>query len=223
MHQRKSKKIITYFFLLFILGSINNTYLSKVNFYDVKNINLFGLSDSDSENLLIEINTLNLKNIFNLNRNEINDLIESKPIVEKFKIIKKYPSTINIQIQKTNFLAQLNQTGDIMLIGSNGKLSRNTIKNNKLPFIFGNPKIEEFLKFKEVIDDSKFSFKEIKNFYFFPSGRWDIKLYDNILIKLSKNYTQNKLDYVYEFIKSQNNKKLNIIDARIKNQIILND
>ena len=140
MHQRKSKKIIIYIFLLFILGSINNSYLSKVNFYNVKNIYLFGLGELDRKKLLNKIGKLNLENIFRLNKNEISNLIESIPIIEKYKIFIKYPSTINIQIQKTNFLAKLNYNGEIMLLGSNGKLSKNNLKNHKLPFIFGNPK-----------------------------------------------------------------------------------
>ena len=35
MHQRKSKKIIIYFFLLFALGSINNIGLNKLKFYEL--------------------------------------------------------------------------------------------------------------------------------------------------------------------------------------------
>ena len=83
MHQRKSKKIIIYIFLLFILGSINNSYLSKVNFYNVKNIYLFGLGELDRKKLLNKIGKLNLENIFRLNKNEISNLIESIPIIEK--------------------------------------------------------------------------------------------------------------------------------------------
>ena len=223
MPQRKSKKIIFYFFLLLILGSINNISLSNIKLYHIKNINLFGLSNLDKEFLLNEIKNLNLKNIFFINKKDINSLIEANPIIEKYQVFKKYPSTINIEAKKTNFLAQINKSGEIFIIGSNGKLSKNKVKNKNLPFIFGNPKIEEFLEFKEIVDKSKFSYKQIKNLYFFPSKRWDIKLMDNTLIKLSKNYKLNKLDDVYEFINSQKPKKFNIIDARIKNQIIIND
>ena len=111
----------------------------------------------------------------------------------------------------------------ISLIGSNGKLSKDYDNKNKLPFIFGKPNIQEFLQFKKVIDHSKFRYEHIKNFYFFPSMRWDLEFKDNVILKLPKNNTKESLDHIFEFL---NNKSLNdkkIIDARIQNQIILND
>ena len=92
-----------------------------------------------------------------------------------------------------------------------------------MQFIFGKPEIKEFLKFKKIIDQSIFSYEQIKNFYFFPSGRWDIELKSKIFLKLPKNTNQYLLNYVSEFLDNNNHKNLKILDARIKNQIILND
>mgnify|MGYP001437683510 CR=1 FL=1 len=89
--------------------------------------------------------------------------------------------------------------------------------------IFGKPNINEFLKFKKIIDESKFSYKEIKNLYFFPSNRWDLKLKDDILLKLPNKFTYETLDYLYEFLENYNGESFNIVDARIENQIILNE
>jgi len=36
MHQRKSKKVLIYFFLLILVGSVNNINLSAIEFYKVK-------------------------------------------------------------------------------------------------------------------------------------------------------------------------------------------
>ena len=36
-------------------------------------------------------------------------------------------------------------------------------------------------KLKNIIDKSKFKFKEIKSFYYFPSGRWDLKTKSGLL------------------------------------------
>ena len=38
MHQRKSKKILLYFFLLIILGTINNHFLNRLDIIKLKNI-----------------------------------------------------------------------------------------------------------------------------------------------------------------------------------------
>ena len=56
MHQRKSKKIIIYFFLLILLGSVNNISFNKLKFEDIKKINISGLRDEEKKNLLIDIN-----------------------------------------------------------------------------------------------------------------------------------------------------------------------
>ena len=42
MHQRKGKKILIYFFLLLLVGSINNIGLSNLKFKEIDNINVVG-------------------------------------------------------------------------------------------------------------------------------------------------------------------------------------
>ena len=92
-----------------------------------------------------------------------------------------------------------------------------------MPYIFGKPEIQEFLKFKKIIDSSKFSYNEIKHIYFFSSKRWDVKFNDNILLKLPNNLTQETLDNLYEFLENYNRENLNIIDARLENKIVLDE
>ena len=43
MQQRKSKKILIYFFLLSVVGSINNINLNRLKFQNINNINITGL------------------------------------------------------------------------------------------------------------------------------------------------------------------------------------
>ena len=223
MHQRKGKKILIYFFLLFIVGSINNISLNNLKLKKINYININGLGENDNAILLQEIKNLNLDNIFSINKNEIINQINSNSLVENYNIFKRYPSSIDVNIKKTKFLARINNNGKIFLIGSNGKLTENNFSSNQLPFIFGNPNIYEFLDFKKTIDQSKISYEEIKNLYFFSSQRWDLELKNNVIIKLSKNYTKESLNLALEFLYSDEFRDVTIIDARIKNQIILND
>ena len=223
MHQRKGKKILIYFFLFFVVGSIQNIELNNLRFNKIKNINVSGLGNYDDLILLQEIENLNLINIFLIDKNEISKKINLNNLVEKYEIFKRYPSSLDIKIQKTKFLAKINDSGKIFLVGSNGKLSENNFHNNQLPFIFGNPKIQEFLDFKKNIELSKFSYDEIENLYFFPSKRWDLKLKNNITIKLSKDYVKESLQLAFEFLHNNDFRDIKIIDVRIKNQIILND
>ena len=223
MHQQKGKIILIYFFLFLILGSINNNSLNKIQLEKIKNIKISGLDENENINLLKNILNLNLKNIFLLNGNEISKIISSNSLVENYEIFKKYPHTIYIKIEKTNFLAKINSNGKIFLVGSNGQLSDIKYLDKELPFIFGKPEINEFIEFTNVIKQSKFSINEIKNLYFFPSKRWDLELKNNKILKLSKDHTRISLDQAFELLNDTNFKNIKVIDARIKNQIILND
>ena len=43
------------------------------------------------------------------------------------------------------------------------------------------------------------------------------------MLKLSKNPTREYLNNLYEFLEQDNLERFNIVDARLKNQIILNE
>tara|TARA_B100001121_G_C18664939_1_gene610825 strand:+ start:307 stop:978 length:672 start_codon:yes stop_codon:yes gene_type:complete len=223
MHQQKGKKILAYFFILLLFGSINNLKLNTFSLYEIKNIKIFGFNDYENKIFIEKINNLNLENIFFLNIKELKNIFNSYNLIETYKIKKKYPSTLHIKIKKTEFLAKISYDNKLFLIGSNGKLIDNVSNTLPLPFVFGKPDLNEFLKLKKIIDQSLFSYKEIESLYFFPSKRWDIKLKENVLIKLSKDDINNSLNYSYEILKDQNFKKIKVIDARILNQIIIND
>jgi len=223
MHQRKSKKILIYVFLLLIVGSINNVSLNNITLKDIDNIKIVGLEEKDNLILLNQIRSLNLSNIFLIDGKKIEKKIVSNNLIENFFIFKRYPSSLDVNIETTKFLARINKNGKKFLVGSNGKLIEDNLSNNQLPFIFGTLDIDEFLKFKKTIDESKISYQEIKNLYFFSSKRWDIELKNNILIKLSKNNTKASLKLVLEFLHGNEFKDIKMIDARITNQIILND
>ena len=223
MHQQKGKKILIYFFLLISVGSVNNINLNNLKFNEITNINVVGLEEKDNFILLNKIKNLNIDNIFFLKKEEIINKINSNSLVEKYTIFKRYPNSLDIKIKKTELLARLNREGKIFFIGSNGKLLESNFSNAQIPFVFGNPEVKEFLNFKKIIDESKFSYDEIKNLYFFSSKRWDIELKSNILIKLPRNYSSNSLKIIYEFLYNNNFKDVKILDARVENQIILND
>ncbi len=223
MQQRKSKKILIYFFLLFLVGSISNNNLNDLKFRDISNINIIGLDIKEKAILLKKIKNLNLDNIFLINRNHLINELELNSLVEKYFIFKRYPSSIDINIQKTKFLAKINKNGKIFYLGSNGKLTKSNFSNSQLPFIFGNPDIIEFLSIKKIIDKSKISYSEIKNLYFFPSKRWDLELKNNTIIKLPNENINLALKSALQFLYKNEFKDNKIIDARIKNQIILND
>ena len=223
MHQRKSKKIFIYFFLLLAVGSINNLTISDYKLEKIEHIEILGLNNLNKEQIKKEIKNLKIENIFNLNKKDIVNILNSNPLVESFEIFKKYPSTLYIDIRETKLIAKINKDNQTFYIGTNGKLSKKKIIDEKLPFIFGKPDSKEFLQFKKKIDQSNFPYDEIKNLYFFPSKRWDIELKNKIIIKLPKENVSSSLDDIFIFLKNDNISNFRSIDARVKNQIILND
>ena len=64
MQQKKGKKILIYFILFLIVGSINNSALTKIQFKKIKSIQISGLNQNQNLNLRESIKKLNLKNIF---------------------------------------------------------------------------------------------------------------------------------------------------------------
>ncbi len=223
MHQQKGKKIFFYIFLLIFLGSISNIKINNFEFNKIKTINVYGLDKKNNKNISDSLKSFYMKNIFFINSDNFSKLIESNKLVENYKITKKYPSTIDIEIKKTKFIAKLKYDEKIYIVGTNGKLLNNNEMNLELPFIFGNPEVKEILLLKKIIDKSKFSFDQIKNLYYFQSKRWDVELNNKILIKLPKKNIETTLNYIFQLIKNKNLQKVSVYDARINNQIIIND
>ena len=223
MQQRKSKKVFIYFFLMLMLGSITNNEINNQKFYEIKNIIVSGLNENDNNKILTDFKEFKSKNIFQIDANEIQKIINSNSLIENYRIYKNYPSILKIKLEQTKFLAKINYDDKQFLVGSNGKLSKNNSSGDDLPFIFGKPDVKEFLEFKKNIDSSKFSYDQIKNLYFYPSKRWDLELKDNIILKLPKNDIKFLLNRAFEFINDKNLKNNKTIDLRVKNQIILNE
>jgi len=221
MRQRISKKIIIYFLIFILIGTVNNIELNNKNFFKITKINIFGFKDIEVLNVENDLNSINLNNIFSLNKNEISDVINTYNIVENYNIFKNYPATLNIEINKTSFLAKINHEGKNFIVGSNGRLINEKYTDNHLPYIFGGPEPEEFIKFKKIVDESKFTYEMINNFYFYPSKRWDLELKNGIRIKLSNLNIIDSLNRSFEFLKDENFRDIKLIDARVKNQIII--
>lgn len=223
MRQRISKKFQIYLFFFLMFVTINNVNFSITNIFKIKDIEIFGLENQFNLNFKSNFSNLYNTNIILLEKHLLKNLIETNTLVENYDIFKKYPSKLVINITKTNFLARKNINGEFFLVGSNGKLTKNFLSNNDLPFIFGNPNVDEILALFSKIKKSKFKYTDLKNLFYYKSGRWDIETKKNIIIKLPREDLINVLNTVYDYQFSQNLKINQIIDVRIKNQIILYD
>ena len=223
MQQLISKKLFIYFFLFIFLVTINNKNLSKLNFYRINDINVFGLNEEENLKIFNNLKFLQNNNIFFINKKKISDLMNSNNLIERYSIIKKYPSTIELRVTETNYLASVNKGGKKFFFGSNGKLIDAKYDKKEIPTIYGNFKNSEFLELKKILDFFKFDFGNINNFFYFPSGRWDIEMKSGILIKLPREKLKESIELSLDILKSEKSDNLKILDLRQKNLIIINE
>ena len=222
MPQQINKKILLYFFLFIILGTFNNKNLNKFEFPKINRINISGF-ETHNNNFLEKLEILKLNNLFLLKKSQIEELFDTNNLIEEYKIFKKYPSSLEVEIIKTKFLALLNIDGKTFFVGSNGKLIETKDNLKDLPYIFGNLDMNSFLNLKRIIDNSTLKFKEIRNLYFFPSGRWDVELSSGILIKLPNEKLKESLDLSLNLLNNEKFVNVKLIDLRQKNQVIVNE
>jgi cell division protein FtsQ len=221
MHQRISRKIIIYLFLFTILASVNNLKYINLQIFKIDQINISGLDNIDNTNLYESIKNFKNKNIFLVDNFQISKNINSNNFVEEFKVFKEYPSTININIIKTNFLGITKINNIDYLIGSNGKFIKKTDKQIiKLPFIFGSINVDEFLILNEFLNKSNFELSKIESFYYYQSKRWDIKTKKGLIIRLPSELNVNLLNEVLQILEDEKFKDIKTLDFRQKNQII---
>ena len=145
----KKNKIIIYLLFLIILSTTSgkikenqNRYFSKIN-----QINIEGLSNTYDTKIINELNYLFYKNILLIGKDEIQNVISKYNIIEEYSIKKIYPSTININIKPTMFVARLSNNSQ--LVGANGKLIEDKKNIKTLPYIFGEFNSQDFIEFKK--------------------------------------------------------------------------
>jgi cell division protein FtsQ len=221
MHQStdKKNKIIIYLIFLFILSTTNGKFTVSQNNYS-STINIQGLSNSENTKILNELNNLFYKNILFINKKVISNIISKYNIIEEYNIKRIYPSTINIKIKPTKYLARTSNDNQL-LVGANGKLIKDKKNTEILPYIFGEFNSTDFLTFKKNIEQSKFIFTDFKTLYFFPSNRWDVLTNSDILIKLPQDNFLKSLNLAYKIISNNEFQNKNIIDLRVNNHLII--
>ena len=218
----KKNKIIIYLLFLFILSTTSAKFINdqKALSSSVSKINITGLSEKKNLEILSNLNNFLYESIFVISKNEIKKILEKNNIIQEFSIKKIYPSTLNIEIKPTKFIARVSNNGQY-LVGANGKLIEDKNNNELLPYIFGEFNSLDFLSFKQNIEKSIFSFSNLKTLYFFPSGRWDILTDNDILIKLPQEHIVASLNLSKKLIDNDNFKDNKFIDLRVKNHLVI--
>ena len=216
----KKNRIFIYLLILVILSTTNHKSIEpKKSFNRINKIKVSGLSENNNIKITEKLKQSLSKNIFFLKSENINRIISQFNLVESYTVKKVYPSEIKIEIEQTKFIAKISDNKNF-LVGSNGKLIENENYNKSLPFLFGEFNSEKFLKFKKIIENSKFKFSDFKSIFFYKYDRWDILTNDNILIKLPEKDLKKTLEIAHKIISNNLFKDIKIIDLRIENHVI---
>ena len=215
------------FFGLIILFIFLTTYTPKFNFiigsdFSIQTIEIEGNSILNSDEIIKKINFLYSENLFFLNLKDIEKKLKNETFIESFTLKRIYPNILKIIIVEKKPIVVLQNKKKKFYISDKGDFIdfQDIERYRDLPTVFGNGKL--FYSLYQDLQNIKFPLETIKSFYFFESGRWDLVMYDDKMIKLpNKDYLLSLKNYM----ESRNNSNFNnykIFDYRIKDQLILN-
>ena len=199
---------------LFKMG--NNIF--KIKYVEIENIYIIDKKELKK----IVNNELDNLSLFSINEKKMSNILKKYEIIKSIEIKKVFPNTIKIKLVEQEIIATLINKKKKFYLTLNGEKIR-FFKNEKLdnlPKIFGEQK--NFTQIYNSLKKLNFPINEIKSFYYFDIGRWDIILKNSNIIKLPvKDFNESLINY-NELKNDQNFTKYKIFDYRIKDQLILN-
>ncbi len=228
MLQSISKKRI-YFYLLILLvlsSTFNFNIISKFkNLNLINNISIVGLNNKETAILEKNLEIFKKRNIFFINKREIDQRLNENSFLDNYTIIKILPSKLLVRVKKTEFIGSTIIEGEKYYIGKNGKLTNISLveKIFNLPQIFGNFQVNELLKLHKILNLHNIDIKKIQKYYYFKSNRWDIEYGNNTIVMLPSFNLEKSLKNYKSFIKSEKIRPGQIIDLRVKNKIIVSN
>ena len=211
---------------IFLTTTINVNYNKSFSkYFNLQTIEIIGLNLDDQNRLKEDLNILKNKNIFFIKSDDLLNILDKNNEFETYKIQKIFPFRIEIEIIKTKYIAKTIIDQKKFLIGENKKFIefKDYMLDQDLPVVFGNFPIESFINLRENLKEINFKLDTIDYYFYFKSGRWDLKIKNNITIRLpSKNQLASLKNYDL-FLEKNQLKENSIIDFRISNKIILSN
>lgn len=222
--KKKLKKIYIFLFLL-LLTSYNpqeNSINKDSIFLPIKHIIIENNKVVENKLLLKNLSYLYGKNLALLKKKNVKKTLENFDFISSTKFKKIYPNTLKIIVVEKIPIAVYILEKKKFYISEQGDLINyiefEDFKN--LPTVFG-----KYLTFKTLYTKLlklKFKIQQVKSYYYFESGRWDIELKNGKIIKLPISHNEKSIINFMRIKNEINYGKHIIFDYRINNQLILN-
>ena len=226
---KNTYKIIFLLILLILLSTytpkgLNSLSENNSNFFKIKNIQVTNTNLINKNIIIKKLDNIYTKNILTINKKDIENPLKDIDFLEKIQVKKKYPDPIFIKVFETFPIAITTKKEKKYYLDS----SSNLIIYNKdlnfyevLPNIFGKNVENYFADFLKKLEENNFPYKEIKNYYYFEVGRWNLQLSDDRIIKLPDSKIISAIKKSIQLLNDKEFKNYNIIDLRIHDKIIV--
>ena len=212
----------TFLFILLTTFTPKNNELNQSNFVKIKFIYVDNNSILKEEEIKKKLNFLYDKSLFFLNEGKIEKILQSENFIESFSVKKIFPDSLRITIEEKKPIAVIQNKKKKFYISDKGNFINffEIEKYKNLPTVFGDGK--KFLQLYLALKKINFPYNEIKSFYQFESGRWDLELKDDKLLKLPMKDYLTSLENFLDLKMKINLKGYKTFDYRIKDQLIMN-
>ena len=217
-------KIYFYLFLFVLLSTFLNlniiTKFEKLTL--ITDINISGLNTEEKNLLIKNLKFFINKNIFSISKNEVEKKLKINTFLESYRVKKVFPSKLFINVKKTEFLGKTIKDFQEFYIGKNGRFTKSSFVEDEynLPHVFGDFKINDFLKLQKILVNNGINLNNFNKYYYFKSNRWDIENKNNVILKLPSVNIENSLNIYKSLISSKNIETVKLIDLRIPNKVI---
>ena len=220
---KSSFKIYFLVFIFLIFSTYNRGYNKKNYsiFFSIKEILIENEIATNLLELKSDMNFLMNSSLLFVNDEKILNIISKHEFITSIELEKKYPNSLKIKlIEKIPVATQIIDKKKFYITKNNEKINYIYLKiYENLPTIFG--KHKNFNIFYSSLKNNNFKINDIKAFYYFEGGRWDIVLKNEQIVKFpDKNYLD-LLPKINLMLNDKNFFKYKVFDFRIKNQLIL--
>ena len=199
-------------------------YSNKYN-YNLKKIEVTGLTNLNKDEILIFFNKFQNNSIFLLPVKEISNEIKKNKWIKEVNIRNDYKNTLKVHIKEETPIGIYENNNQKILFSKNlvilEILGKNHDYKNLISFYGENSIINSKHFISKIDQDIK---QMIQSLIFVENRRWNIRLKNKITLKLpEKNIEEAIKNYkkIYSNLSNKDLKDIEIIDLRISKQAII--